>query len=314
MSNETDESLIAAYQGAYQPAWERGDFHGAHLDGVRAVRNCVRAALLQQQQPKPAAKGEVATHLEPVAWMYRGDPDFNGTTWRRDWEVTTDLQAATFRAQPNQPVPLIAHPAALEEAGFEAVRREACDPRPLADWHEDMGDCLWWRFSVEEAPYVGCPRCSDWPGYHTHWTAIIVPNEPLPASGEAKPPSDTIMQPLHPTPAMASYVNVEPEVARALGLSSNFVLEEELAAARAAADRTHGEDPGELTVDLPPAEAGPQEPQEVASAPAAVEVEPEETRKPRRARRPAGGSDGGRLVGDDPATQDVNEAYEQGDA
>lgn len=81
--------------------------------------------------------------------------------------------------------------------------------RPLAEWHEDLGDCLWWKFPVEEQPYVGTPldlgftveahtttriitqldqehdpepvihriNVGGWPGYHTHFT----PLPPIPA-------------------------------------------------------------------------------------------------------------------------------------
>lgn len=30
--------------------------------------------------------------------------------------------------------------------------------RPLSEWHEDMGDALWWFFPMTQAPYVGSPR------------------------------------------------------------------------------------------------------------------------------------------------------------
>lgn len=44
-------------------------------------------------------------------------------------------------------------------------------------WHEDMGDVLWWKFPVEEAPWVGSPLDSDWPGYHTHFSLLPpIPN------------------------------------------------------------------------------------------------------------------------------------------
>ena len=33
----TDEELVRVYQAAYQPAWDRGEFHGCHVDGLRAV-------------------------------------------------------------------------------------------------------------------------------------------------------------------------------------------------------------------------------------------------------------------------------------
>lgn len=52
----------------------------------------------------------------------------------------------------------------------------ASAPRPLKYWHEDIGTVLWWRFPVDEPPYVGSPCDDDWPGYHTHWTPIIVPD------------------------------------------------------------------------------------------------------------------------------------------
>jgi hypothetical protein len=72
-------------------------------------------------------------------------------------------------------------------------------PRPLSEYHEDMGPVLWWKFPIEEAPYVGSPLdcgytvqidteirtharklpsstrnfdVGGWPGYHTHWTPI----------------------------------------------------------------------------------------------------------------------------------------------
>jgi len=52
--------------------------------------------------------------------------------------------------------------------------------RPLDEWEEDMSDVLWWRFPVDEPPYCGTPNCSDWPGYHTHWTPLVVPSDPTP--------------------------------------------------------------------------------------------------------------------------------------
>jgi hypothetical protein len=66
---------------------------------------------------------------------------------------------------------------------------------PLSEWTEEDGDVLWWKFPIEEAPYVGSPAClghtvevwtqdapeprvvmrgtvGGWPGYHTHWTRL----------------------------------------------------------------------------------------------------------------------------------------------
>ena len=50
--------------------------------------------------------------------------------------------------------------------------------RLLEEWGEDYGDVLWWKFPIEEAPYVGSPLDENWPAYHTHWTPIVVPQPP----------------------------------------------------------------------------------------------------------------------------------------
>ena len=50
--------------------------------------------------------------------------------------------------------------------------------RPLEEWHEDYGDVLWWKFPIEEPPYVGSPLDEKWHGYHTHWTFIPIPQTP----------------------------------------------------------------------------------------------------------------------------------------
>lgn len=67
--------------------------------------------------------------------------------------------------------------------------------RPISEYHEDMGPVLWWRFPIDEPPYVGSPldlgfpiemtidwqggvplktrvHVGGWPGYHTHFTPL----------------------------------------------------------------------------------------------------------------------------------------------
>ena len=86
------------------------------------------------------------------------------------------------------------------EVGERMAGREIA--RPLSEWREEDGDVLWWRFPIEEAPYVGSPvalgremliqveitlvgeafsvekrvHVGGWPGYHTHWTRIATPS------------------------------------------------------------------------------------------------------------------------------------------
>jgi len=52
-------------------------------------------------------------------------------------------------------------------------------PRPRAEWHEDMGPVLWWKFPVDEAPYVGGENDDEFLDYATHFTPMVpLPKEP----------------------------------------------------------------------------------------------------------------------------------------
>ena len=44
-------------------------------------------------------------------------------------------------------------------------------------WDEDLGDCLWWDFPVEEPPYCGTPLDDDFPKYKRHFTELHIPDE-----------------------------------------------------------------------------------------------------------------------------------------
>jgi len=56
--------------------------------------------------------------------------------------------------------------------------------RPASAWHEDIGPVLWWKFPVDEPPYCGTPLDTGWPAVHTHWTPLIVPEQPAPCAVE----------------------------------------------------------------------------------------------------------------------------------
>jgi hypothetical protein len=70
------------------------------------------------------------------------------------------------------------------QAAWAAARAAISTPsglmaRPLSEYHEDMGPVLWWRFPVNEAPYVGDPSWDNWePDFYTHWTPLQVPADP----------------------------------------------------------------------------------------------------------------------------------------
>lgn len=59
--------------------------------------------------------------------------------------------------------------------------RELVVARPIDEWHEDIGPCLWWSFPVEEPPYAGTPLDCNFPNYVTHFTRIVKPDKPISA-------------------------------------------------------------------------------------------------------------------------------------
>lgn len=54
-------------------------------------------------------------------------------------------------------------------------QQKANTPKPIEEWHEDDGDCLWWFFPIVEAPYCGNPLDSNFPDYVTHFTNFATP-------------------------------------------------------------------------------------------------------------------------------------------
>lgn len=45
--------------------------------------------------------------------------------------------------------------------------------RPINEWYEELGDCLWWMLPISEPPYVGSPLDDDFPSYVTHFTQLV---------------------------------------------------------------------------------------------------------------------------------------------
>lgn len=53
------------------------------------------------------------------------------------------------------------------------------EPKPIEEWNEDFGNCLWWSFPIEEPPYCGSPLDVDFPSEVTHFTRLIEPLEAI---------------------------------------------------------------------------------------------------------------------------------------
>ena len=102
--------------------------------------------------------------------------------WRETWMVEDDRRFKSSAPEITEALTLLIDAAEKSSPPPDAAIVERCAatdalrPRPLDDWHDDIGDVLWWRFPITEPPYVGTPLDDDWPFYHTHWTPIPVPN------------------------------------------------------------------------------------------------------------------------------------------
>ena len=115
-----------------------------------------------------------------AAWQESADGELTDETWN-DWRYRR-LRAAYCNEARAALLSLPIPAAALNAlARGEAVVRPKLVLRPLAEWHEDFGPVLWWILPLQEPPHVGDPNDDDWPGYHTHWTPIECPEQPLPA-------------------------------------------------------------------------------------------------------------------------------------
>ncbi|NQX67963.1 hypothetical protein HQN90_17720 [Paenibacillus alba] len=66
----------------------------------------------------------------------------------------------------------------LERENKRLHAKDATIPRMKDEWHEDYSDVLWWSFPIQEPPYCGTPLDADWPDYHTHWTPLVIPEQP----------------------------------------------------------------------------------------------------------------------------------------
>lgn len=151
---------------------------------------------------------ETVERLDTIAGLKLGDPipkfiinETNGT-WGDGMASLVASAAAYIREQSKRISDLLRYNNEFEERARQAERamKDLLRPRPIEEYHEDMGDVLWWKFPIEEPPYVGRPTdigltveahtylvthtnqteepvitrldVGGWPGYHTHWTPL----------------------------------------------------------------------------------------------------------------------------------------------
>lgn len=108
-----------------------------------------------------------------VGWVEVGPGDDPDVTLVGSWSPLTHWEMCCVRFG-NSPFAR----GAKSEPSTEPAPALPEGVRTLDEWHDDVGEVLWWTFPITEAPYVGSPLDTDWPGYHTHWTKFVVPVQP----------------------------------------------------------------------------------------------------------------------------------------
>lgn len=96
--------------------------------------------------------------------------------------ITTRIQNGAIKYRGTDGQNYIAYPglnyydAIAKLADFE----DACEAKPIIEYHEDMGNCLFWSLPVHEPPYVGsmldtCFDAINKASNFTHFTQLITP-------------------------------------------------------------------------------------------------------------------------------------------
>ena len=68
-----------------------------------------------------AFKAEIENQ-EPAAYLYKGEPQFDGKHWSSPLSATTDYKLAVFKSYGDEPIPLFASPISVQQPVCEVVQ------------------------------------------------------------------------------------------------------------------------------------------------------------------------------------------------
>lgn len=103
------------------------------------------------------------------------DPNSIQDCWNEVFEGINDIENMIESLKNWNACEAEDHKRLIESDKRRIELEEALDPKHIDVWHEDCGDCLWWKFPIEEPPYCGTPLDCDFPDYVTHFTKLIEP-------------------------------------------------------------------------------------------------------------------------------------------
>ena len=101
MTDPTTRELIADLLAALKSWSPTG---GGPLEGAEEQYEAALIAKAEAFLAQPEPEG-------PTAWMYLGEPDYDGRDWHDHWEVTLDEKLARYVSGNKDPVPLWRTPA-----------------------------------------------------------------------------------------------------------------------------------------------------------------------------------------------------------
>lgn len=118
-------------------------------------------------------------------WGYVGHSVFSLPHTRSFDEIVEDHndQRLVDDHLPIEPEEIALHLIRLIECGLVSIvppsSTDFLVARPAREWHEDLGNVLWWCLPVQEPPYCGTLLDHNWPGveYFTHFTLLPEPVE-----------------------------------------------------------------------------------------------------------------------------------------
>lgn len=181
----TDEELESDFRAWWKERYGESYFGAAPLVSVIDWAKRAIARFGGRPAPAPAgADGELVAWLAGLA-VRAADCRQPKAAGMLTWAAQVVGEHADRLERQPAPVPQLPEDAQV----IEPTKHTILVPAPVLvaipgeEYHDDMGPVTWWRFPVDEPPWVGTPGDSDWPGYHTHFT----PAPPEPRSAHALP-------------------------------------------------------------------------------------------------------------------------------
>jgi hypothetical protein len=155
----------------------------AHRQGVICVVDNLDCRDVAQTLAMDDTKGSVHVSSRGICYVAASDAESFSKSCRE-----INLEWVLLDSQPRRPPAL----QVLGQVKIELEKTKTIEGpillRPLDEWHDDVGEVLWYHWPIQEAPVVTSPLCDDWEElYNDGWLNCWLPL-----------PDDRLMQHPHP--------------------------------------------------------------------------------------------------------------------